>query len=313
MLLPEGPRVPFLNRRPWKDVLVRARTAAFLLLGLLTAGSACGAGFLIQKELVGRDGDTLIVLPAYTYVTVTHRLGEYAQLSYRAGDTVREVRVRQADLDAARPEEQPSGRPADPERLLRLYRERVPFDIYIDELREPPSENSTEQAPPSYRLRVKACNLFPEDLSSIRFEVQIYCDDPDAEPGNHLWQLRVLNTRPREYRTVETPVFSLETLRSAAALDAGTPQAPPKEAPATQAAPKAETEAQSEAPAEVPAPAPPQMRYAVRLFVEEVFVEQKTGVVMEIKEEEENLTSSRRVGGLSRFRLPVPPKAIHYR
>ncbi len=291
----------------------------FLLLALLVAEPAGTVGFLTQKELVGRDGDTLIVLPPYTYVTVIQRFGNHALVSYRVGEEVRDIRVRQGDLDAARPDESRATQTADPEKLLALYRERVPFDIYIDEFREispaPPasSDGSSDEAPAParYRMRIKTRNLAPEPISHIRFEVQIYFDTPRRNQSDLLWQLRILTTRPREFKTVQTPFFSVETLRSsvrnvekASELLRGKTRAEPQ------------SEAEPEVNAEEPAPSPPKMRFAVRLFIDELFIAQKTGIVRQIDEEEDDslwTVGPSGAGGSSRVRFLFRPRGTRRR
>ena len=101
---------------------MRARIAALVLFSLLIAGSAGAVGFLTQKELVGRDGDTLIVLPPYTYITVIRRFGEHAVINYRVGDIVHELRVGRSDLDAVRPDEIDGVPRSDREKLAAFYR-----------------------------------------------------------------------------------------------------------------------------------------------------------------------------------------------
>ena len=217
---------------------MRARTVALLLIALCAAAQACAVGFLTQKELVGRDGNTVVVVPAYTYVTVTQRFGSYAMISYRVGDEVRELRVNQGDLDAVQPVEENAAETTDPAELTAFYLERIPFDVYIDEFRATasPDDAQGKQGPAEYRIRIKTCNLVPEVLPLIRFEVQVYFDPaPDAgsdaasnaaqgERGNRLWQLRMLAMEPREVRTAETPVFSAEDIRATARE----PEAPPR-------------------------------------------------------------------------------------
>jgi hypothetical protein len=274
---------------------VRAATVALLLLAVLTSQPAGAVGFLTQKELVGRDGQTLIVLPAYTYVTVLERFGDYALISYRVDDQVHELRVRQGDLDAARPDELLATQTADPGKLVAYYRERVPFDIYIDEfpgacstVPDESSEKPTDEPPPLYRMKIKTRNLTPEPIPHMRFEVQIYLDPPQPDALDMLWQFRVLSADPRQFRTVQTEVFSIDMLRPP---QTHAPKAPQTDSePAAQSGPAAEgDEADDEASAaeESEPPEPPTMRYAVRLFIDELFVVQKTGVVRQIDEEKE--------------------------
>lgn len=259
---------------------MRAWTAALVLLSLLAAVPAYAVGFLTQDELVGRDGDSLVVLPPYTYVTVIQRFGEHAVINYRVGDLVYELRVSQSDLEAVRPDEIDAQPSSDREQLAAFYRERIPFDIYIDK-QAPAVDGKADEAapgPPSYRLRVKMRNLTPDIVSNIRFEVQVYFDHDQPLEGNVLWQLRILSTKPREFKTVETVRFSVDTIQdesASAATDAKdkTGAAPVKSTPEDGAAEEEE------------APGPPTMRYSVRLFVDELFIAQRSGVVKPVDEE----------------------------
>lgn len=272
---------------------MRAKTAAFLLLVLivlLAAEPAGGAGFLTRKELVGRNGEGLVVLPPYTYVTVVQRLERHARVRYRVGQDVREIRVRWADLDAARPASKEAGPSTSRDKLLALYRERMPFDIYIDEAPDvsaPAAGTNHDAAPARFRIRIKTRNLSPGDVSNIRFEVHVYLDAPRGEHvalrgehGARIWQLRILTAGPREFKTVQTPPFSLETLHPGVEHANEAPPAQPKQAPPT---------SESQAGPEGPAPAPPRMRFAVRLFIEGMFVAQKTGIVVPTAEEPDDL------------------------
>jgi len=264
---------------------VRAATVALLLLAVLTSQPAGAVGFLTQKELLGRDGETLIVLPAYTYVTVLQRFGHYALISYRVGDQVHELQVRQGDLDAARPDELLATQTADPEKLLAHYRERVPFDVYIDEFPGASStapDETSDEPPPLYRMKIKMRNLLPEPIPHMRFEVQIYLDPPQDGARDLLWQFRILSATPREFRTVETQVFSIDMLRP--------PEPHARKASTTSgetSAGSAETDEEANATEKSEPPEPPTMHYAIRLFIDELFVAQKTGVVRQIDEEEE--------------------------
>jgi len=285
---------------------VRARTVALLLIALCAAAQACAVGFLTQKELVGRDGNTVVVVPAYTYVTVTQRFGSYAMISYRVGDEVRELRVNQGDLDAVQPVEENAAETTDPAELTAFYLERIPFDVYIDEFRATasPDDAQGKQGPAEYRIRIKTCNLVPEVLPLIRFEVQVYFDPaPDAgsdaasnaaqgERGNRLWQLRMLAMEPREVRTAETPVFSAEDIRATAREPEAPPQSdrvtPAAAAPGETAGPKEKTKPEEAAGTEKNAePEEPALRFAVRLFVDERFIAQRAGIVQRIEEKPE--------------------------
>jgi hypothetical protein len=293
---------------------VRAWTAALLLLMLLAAPPARGVGFLTQKELVGRDGDTVVVLPPYTYVTVIQRFGDYALVSYRVADEVRELHVRQGDLDAARPDEKQATQTADPAKLLALYRERVPFDVYIEESPPAPSADSDNTTPPTlYRMRIKTRSLFPETISHIRFEVQVYFDSPHRGRDNLLWQLQILAAKPREFQTVQTPWFSAETLRASEPKAEDEDKAGSTET--SEKAPPAQAESETETKPEEAAPEPPTMRFAVRLFVDEMFIDQKTGIVKRTDEEEDDSiwTIDPNRAGSSRLRLRIPPKGLRVR
>jgi len=286
---------------------VLAKTAAFLLLALivlLAAGPAPGAGFLTQKELVGSTGDAVVVLPPYTYVTVVQRLERHARVRYRVGDDVREVRVRWADLDAARPANEDAPPNTSRDELLALYRERMPFDIYIDEAPDDPD------APARVCIRIKTRNLSRQDISNIRFEVNVYLDVPHGERANRIWQLRLLTAGPREFKTVQTPPFSLETLRRDAEHTSVSPPAQPEQTPRT---------SESQAEPESPSPAPPRMRFAVRLFIEEMFVAQKTGVVEPTADETEELFPQTDTPGpptgppdSAQRHAPVVPQPTHH-
>jgi len=236
---------------------VRARTAALILLILCAAACARADSFLTHKELVGRDGDTLVVLPPDTCVTVTRRLGQYAWISHREGEDVREVRVRQGDLDAARPSEDKATTATRSEKRQALYHERVPFDVYIETIGESASAQSQPATtrPATYRIRVKTRNLLPEQISNVRFEVHVYLDTPRERQKDLLWQRRILSIKPRSFATIQTPPFSTETLHTPTATPTATPETTPE------------------------TPTPLHMRYAVRLFVGEVFIGQKTGVI----------------------------------
>lgn len=273
---------------------MRAKTAAFLLLVLivpLAAEPAGGAGFLTRKELVGRNGEGLVVLPPCTYVTVVQRLERHARVSYRVGQDVREIRVRWADLDAARPANENARPSTSRDTLLALYRERMPFDIYIDEAPDAsaaPATGTHQDSPPArFCIRIKTRNLSRQDVSNIRFEVHVYLDAPRGEhvaprgeDGARIWQLRILAAGPREFKAVQTPPFSLETLRPGVEHANEDPPTQPKKPPPA---------SESQAGPEGPAPAPPPMRYAVRLFIEGMFVAQKTGIVVPTAEEPDDL------------------------
>jgi hypothetical protein len=150
----------------------------------------------------------------------------------------------------------------------------------------------------------------PEVLPLIRFEVQVYFDPaPDAPQhlrGNRLWQLRALSIEPREIRRIETPVFSAEDLRSAMPKpDAATPKDQTKGSagPTEEAA----SEEKSTESAEEP-----QLRFAVRLFVDELFVAQRTGVVRRIEEKELDPSWTNGIpyfGGSSYRRRGLHPRA----
>jgi len=286
---------------------VRAATVALLVLAVLTSQPAGAVGFLTQKELLGRDGETLIVLPAYTYVTVLERFGDYAVISYRLGDEVHELQVRQGDLDAARPDELLATQTADPEKLLAQYRERVPFDVYIDEspgassttAPDATSGEPTHEPPSLYRIKIKMRNLMPEPIPHMRFEVQIYLDPPQDGARDLLWQLRVLSANPREFKTVQTEAFSIDMLVP--------PEPHASEASTTKneaSAGTGETEENANATEQSEPPEPPTMRYAVRLFIDDLFVAQETGVVRQIDEEEEE-GSTWRLGSGSSGNAPM--------
>jgi hypothetical protein len=272
---------------------MRAWIAA-LLLNLFLAAPAGAVGFLTQNELVGRDGDTLIVLPPYTYVTVIQHFGEHAIINYRLGDTVHELRVSRLDLDAVRPDEADAAPSSERDTLAAFYRERVPFDIYIDEVPATVTTESGEDAagPASYRMRIKTCNLTPETVSNIRIEVHVYFDEAEPHESDALWQLRIMSAKPREFKTVQTPLFSADTVRDKSTADAadaktGKTAPPTKTPPATAATESAPERAAPEETAAEPAeaPGPPTMRYSVRLFVDEMFVSQRSGIVKPIDEE----------------------------
>ncbi|MBN1918436.1 MAG: hypothetical protein JW889_11035 [Verrucomicrobia bacterium] len=272
---------------------MRARIVALLLIALCAAGPACAIGFLTQKELAGRDGDQIVVVPAYTYVTVTQRFGEHAIISYRDDDQVRELRVTQTDLAAVQPVEE-AAEPADPATLAAFYEERVPFDVYIDEFRESavPDGTQDEPRPVEYRIRIKTSSLVPEVLPVIRFEVQVYIDptpDPASDApqplrGNRLWQLRVLGIQPREIRRVETPIFSADDVRAPSAKASSEP----RQNQAVQGALKPEKATSREDSAE---PKAPTLRFAVRLFVDDLFIAQRTGIVRRIEEKPDEAPS----------------------
>jgi len=164
------------------------------------------------------------------------------------------------------------------EKHLAFYRERVPFDVYVEEVRDADTVGSDDEvsAPACYRIRIKTCNLTPEELSNIRFEVHVFLDDPHEERPGRLWQLPIMSAQRCEFKTVETPSFSVETLCASA-------HETEEAAAATNPAPSETTPGNSSSP--------PQMRFAVRLFVGETFVCQKTGIVEKTDEENKPLST----------------------
>ena len=266
--------MPSCNRNFGKDPAVRARAVIVVLFVWIAAGHAGAAGFFTQKELVGHDGDTLVVLPPLTFVVADEHFGKYVRVSYEAGDDVRELWVRLADLEAVRPNEEQAAQRADREKLQAFYRERIPFDVSIGEFRETAAADDTSSASSRYRMRIRTRSLLPADLSNIRFEVHVFLDAPCEESARVLWQLRIMTAERCEFKTVETPLFSIETLRASARQSDAQSTCPPA----------SESKIEPEASG-----SPPRMRFAVRLFVEGMFIDQRTGVVEQTAHEDDQL------------------------